>query len=379
MPEQHLHIIAFDIPYPPNYGGVIDVWFKVKALHRQGVKIHLHCFEYPGRDRKDELTVFCHKVFYYSRKLGLRQALSRKPYIVASRKSDALIERLLKDNHPILFEGLHSCYYITDERLKHRLKIFRECNIEHRYYYNLFKTSRNPYLKSYYLLESIKLKSFEKHAVTSGITAAISMADYHELQQRYPDQKIKLVPGFHANEKIISKTGHGEYVLYHGNLEVPENENAALFLLKEVFTNSHRKLIIAGMNPRPRLVRAVENCASAKLIPNPEQQEMDRLVANAHINLLVTFQATGLKLKLLNALHRGRFTLVNDFMVKGTHLQGLCNVANTPAEIISKMEDLFNDDFSEEKIRERRQKLQEYYSNEKNAQILNDIIGEKNL
>ncbi len=51
MPDKHLHIISFDIPYPPNYGGVIDVYFKIRTLHELGIKIHLHCFEYPGRDR----------------------------------------------------------------------------------------------------------------------------------------------------------------------------------------------------------------------------------------------------------------------------------------------------------------------------------------
>ena len=44
MPERQLHIVAFDIPYPPNYGGVIDVWYKLKALHAKGIKIILHCF-----------------------------------------------------------------------------------------------------------------------------------------------------------------------------------------------------------------------------------------------------------------------------------------------------------------------------------------------
>ena len=46
MQNKHLHIISFDVPYPANYGGVIDVFYKIKALHAKCVKIHLHCFEY---------------------------------------------------------------------------------------------------------------------------------------------------------------------------------------------------------------------------------------------------------------------------------------------------------------------------------------------
>jgi hypothetical protein len=42
--DRELHIISFNVPYPPNYGGVMDVFFKIRALHEQGIKIHLHCF-----------------------------------------------------------------------------------------------------------------------------------------------------------------------------------------------------------------------------------------------------------------------------------------------------------------------------------------------
>jgi hypothetical protein len=52
--EKHLHIISFDVPYPANYGGVIDVFYKLKNLHKAGVKIILHCFEY-GRGEQKEL------------------------------------------------------------------------------------------------------------------------------------------------------------------------------------------------------------------------------------------------------------------------------------------------------------------------------------
>ena len=121
MSEKHLHIISFDIPYPPNYGGVIDVFYKIKTLSGLGVKIHLHCIEYPGRERSKELDKHCVEVHYYKRKTGVFSAISFKPYIVSSRRSDEMITRLLQDDYPILFEGLHSCYYLNDSRIKDRI------------------------------------------------------------------------------------------------------------------------------------------------------------------------------------------------------------------------------------------------------------------
>ena len=60
-------MISFDIPYPPNYGGVVDVFYKLKALSQCGVKIILHCFEY-GRSHSEKLNELCAEVNYYPRK-----------------------------------------------------------------------------------------------------------------------------------------------------------------------------------------------------------------------------------------------------------------------------------------------------------------------
>ncbi|MFO8054495.1 MAG: glycosyltransferase family 1 protein [Bacteroidales bacterium] len=374
MSDNHLHIIAFDIPYPPNYGGVIDVWHKIRTLHAHGIKTLLHCFEYQGRERSNKLNEYCEAVYYYPRKTGLRQAVSGKPYIIISRKSELLMERLLKDDHPILFEGLHSCYYLTDKRLKGRPLIYREANIEHHYYYHLFKTAANLYLKTYYLVESLKLKLFEKNIRHATAVAAVSDADKRYLESRYPQTRVILLPCFHANEELSSSSGKGDYILYHGNLEVPENENAAIFLLKKVFPGFRYRLVIAGMNPRQRLKRETEKLDNVSLLPNPSQKKMQQLVRDAHINLLVTFQATGLKLKLLNALYQGRFALVNDQMVKGTYLKELCHIANTPEEIKETLHKLFEQSFNESHRKSREQVLDQYYANHTNADKLTALL-----
>ncbi|MFW6019493.1 MAG: glycosyltransferase family 1 protein [Bacteroidales bacterium] len=374
MSDQHLHIIAFDIPYPPNYGGVIDVWHKLRTLYHHKIKIHLHCFEYPGRARTDKLKQYCASVNYYKRHLGFKQALSKKPYIIATRKNEDLLQNLLKDNYPILFEGLHSCYYIDDPGLKGRKKIYRESNIEHRYYYNLFSTTRNLYLKTYYLTEALKLRFFEKKIQHASAAAVVSKADQQELQNRYPDLTVKLIPSFHPHDQIVCEPGLGNYVLYHGNLEVPENENAALYLLNEVFQHYSQKIIVAGMNPTSRLKKTIDTVENAELIANPSQEVMNELIKKAHVHLLVTFQATGLKLKLLNALYRGRFALVNDLMVRGTRFKELCHIANTPEQITKKLDELFRRPFKKEDLTGRKTLLDKHYSNHSNAEKLLDLI-----
>lgn len=375
MSEKHIHIVSFDIPYPPNYGGVIDVFYKIKALFDQGIKIHLHCIEYPGRDRTSELNKYCFSVDYYYRKTGIISALSCKPYIVCSRRSSELLKNLQKDNYPILFEGLHSCFYLTDNSLKNRIKIYRESNIEHLYYFNLFKVEKNILNKIYFLLESWKLYYFQKILKHADLMLAVSKKDTEYLQKTFPKNKVVYLPSFHANENPQIIRGKGKYALYHGNIEVPENAYAAEYLIKEVFKNVDIPLIIAGMNPPEKIRKLVNRSKNVELISNPHNEKMFELIKNAHVNVLVTFQATGLKLKLLNTLYNGRFCLVNDKMLNGTALHELCEIANDSKQLTASLKKIFECSFDQKDIDLRNIKLNGLYSNKLNAEKLISLIS----
>ena len=65
----NLHLVSLDIPFPPNYGGVIDVFYKIKALSELNCKIFLHCF-YSERKGHKTLHQYCEKVFYYERDMS---------------------------------------------------------------------------------------------------------------------------------------------------------------------------------------------------------------------------------------------------------------------------------------------------------------------
>ena len=56
-----INIISFNVPLPANYGGVIDVFYKIKTLTDLGFDIILHCFQY-GRPVAPELEKYCKEV-----------------------------------------------------------------------------------------------------------------------------------------------------------------------------------------------------------------------------------------------------------------------------------------------------------------------------
>jgi uncharacterized iron-regulated protein len=163
-------------------------------------------------------------------------------------------------------------------------------------------------------------------------------------------------------------------VLYHGNIEVPENEFAATFLVTKVFDGLDIPLIVAGMNPRKKFIKLAESRSNIMEIANPDDEKMFDLIRNAQVNILVTFQATGLKLKLLNTLYNGRFCLVNESMIKGTSLESLCETANTAEELRAKLKDLFTKEFTVNEISRREDYLKERYDNVVNGQNMIGLI-----
>lgn len=346
-----LHLISFDIPYPANYGGVIDVYYKIKALHQIGVRVHLHCFEY-HRPPAPELEEICEKVYYYPRKISGKLLFHKLPYIVISRQSEQLILQLQKYPWPILIEGLHCTHLLNDIYWANRKVIVRTHNIEHEYYQQLARAEKNLFKKYYFLNESTKLDAYEPILASSSGIAAITEKD-KEYFNKYHHQ-VKTISAFHGNASITSLAGTGNYLLYHGNLSVSENHKAALFLA-ETLANKNYQLVIAGNAPCKELKEFSQLHSNITLIANPTNEEIDKLIREAQINILVTYQNTGLKLKLLNALYKGRHCIVNKPMVEGTGLEDLTIIADIQDknDLLEKVENTYGLSFTEDNIKDR--------------------------
>ena len=95
MHKKQLHIVSFDVPFPANYGGVIDVFYKIKSMHQERVGVILHCFQY-GREKSEELESICEKVYYYKRKMNWLGFFSKTPLAgTLSFKISTTFENLL--------------------------------------------------------------------------------------------------------------------------------------------------------------------------------------------------------------------------------------------------------------------------------------------
>lgn len=371
--DKHLHIVSYSVPYPPDYGGIIDVYYRIKSLYRLGVKIHLHCYEYRG-ERNKELEDMCFTVQYYSRKLGIRYQFSFLPYIINTRQDKDLLNNLISFDAPILFDGLHSTYGINVGALKDRKKVIRAHNIEHQYYRILGRMEHNIWKKMFFYLESFRLKKYEKVMHLANRIACVSLLDHEYFQTTYGNSEF--IPSSHRFFEMESQEGFGTYILFHGNLMINENSMVAEWLVKNVAPKISYPLYIAGKNPPESLIAMCEASSNVTLIANPDDETMLRLIIDAHIHLLPLFESSGLKLKLLYALYSGRHCLVNNLMTAGTTLAPLCEIADTADDMITAINKLFKLPFTTMQAKERLERLSANYSNIENAKKIMNILFE---
>ena len=372
MIDKYLHIVTHDIPYPADFGGVIDIFYKIKTLHQNGVKIFLHCFE-NKRPRQNELDKYCVSVNYYKRNTDLRNFSFKLPFIVSSRKSDELLQNLQKDNYPILFEGIHSTYHFFNGSLNNRVVVLRLFNAEFEYYHHLAMHEKNPFRKLYFAHESKLLKKYESKLATKVPILALSGTDVELYQDNFGATNIKHLPVFLPYLAADGKEGHGCYCLYHANLSVNENEEAALWLVQHVFNDLNIPFVIAGKNPSQKLVFLTEKNPEACVVANPTDMELHDLISKAQINILPSFNNTGVKLKLLNALYNGRHCIANNAGVAGSGLNRACTIAEDEDDFKTAVKYLYDMPYTNEENNKRQQLLQ-LYNNQQNADKLIEIL-----
>ena len=269
------------------------------------------------------------------------------------------------DDAPILFEGIHTTYFLNDPKLAKRRKLIRTHNVESAYYSQLSNNTKQLFKKIYYAWESNRLAVYEKSLQHAECLFPIAKHDTAFFQNLYPNLTVIYTAAFHPFTEVISAIGQGNYCLYHGNLQIAENEKAALFLIQEVFANTDFPLVIAGKNPSKNLLQL--QTKNIQIIANPSNTELNEWIANAQIHVLPSFQTTGLKLKLLHALFAGRHCIANSDMLTGSALEGAVLLANDADAFKQQIAKYMKMPFTEADKENRIQLLQPF-SNTLNAE-----------
>lgn len=369
MLNKPLHIISFDNPFPANYGGVIDVFYKLKSLHDLGYAIHFHCFYDERNVVSDELKAITEKVYLYKKNRNPLFLFSNIPFGIISRFHKSLIHNIEAIDAPILFEGLQSTMVLHKAKLQGK-KYLRLHNLESKFYSGMFQSETQWIKKIMYYLEVRKYKEYEKQLHHFNHVFTLSVHE-KEVVKSWSDS-VTYVPVFNGNKKVMQISEQGDYALYHGDLRLPDNKRAVRFLIKIFQKIPNYKLIIASSNGKDFVTSQIKNFTNIEFVIIDSESHLDTLLENAHINVLLSFQQSGTKLKLINSLFKSRFCLINENMVDDKNILQLCEMASSEGEFITKINELKSRPYLDNL--NRKEILSQVLDDQKNAQVLASII-----
>ncbi len=364
--HNRIHIVSFDVPIPPDYGGVLDVYLRAKGLKNLGYSVILHCYEY-GRGRNHDFSEIADEIYYYDRKNGVKSVLSNLPYIVKSRNSEELLNRLLADENPILLEGQHCTFWVTELLKNHQKVAVRMHNIEWQYYRDLAKDAKTTSERLFFSLESRKLRKQELKLKKIPLLC-ISKSDQEYYQQL--GFQATYLPVTINSDLILDSLEGKPFALYHGNLSVPENKEAIDKLIQEnKRSNFDLPIIIAGKNPSSNLIKKIQ-AQGWECIANPSDSELNDLMRSCSLHLLIGFKSSGIKLKVIRALLTGKPCIATKEMTDPSGLEKHCVIWDPILPLADKINQVLN---SNQQSANRLEELEEEFGIEKLKAALKEI------
>lgn len=371
MQNKTLHIISFDNPYPPNYGGVIDVYYKIKALHELGMEIYLHCFVTKIPKESPELEAITKKVFFYNTSKNPLLMLSSIPFSVISRNNKRLLKNLKEVVAPILFEGLKTTYLVHKNQLQNYTKILRLHNIEQYYFKGISKSETSFFRKILFYFESKKYEHFEKIIHKFDRVMALSHFENEYTNSKFGNSVY--VPVFHGNEMTNRLSSFGKYALYHGDLRMSDNKRAVAFLIK-VFQKIPDYSLLIASNCGADFVKSKKASASnISFVSIENALHLNTLLENAHINVMLSFQQSGTKLKLINSLFKSRFCIINANIVDDEMVRNCCEMAETESEFVASVNRLRSQPYLD--FEKRKLVLDKLVNDNTNAKLIATLIA----
>lgn len=363
-----LQIVSFDYPYPPNYGGVMDVFYKIKALYNLGVKVHLHYFADAPKE-SSALAEICESInFYPKSNLFTSKLLTTLPMRMLVRQNADLVMNLAKLEAPILYEGLHTSHSALMSDLMQHKKYLRCHNAEAEYAAQLGRSEQNLVKKIAFKIEAFKTKTFERNLAQ--FDALLVLTDKDSTYFKKSNQRVVKLPIFHAHQGVETKSGVGDYVLFHGNLSVNENYETANWIIQSLAPILPKvEFVIAGKY-EAKLPKTWGTLPNVSFKLNPNQAEMKELIQSAQIILLKTAVPSGIKLKLIDSLALGRHIISDQNTIANSDLEKYVHQVDSTQEFAEKITALIEIPIASDAIHQRNEIFEGYLNNELNAKQL---------
>lgn len=350
--NRHVHIVCSSCPYPADHGRSIDIFEKIVALYNEDIKIHLHYFGCTEDKNVQELNHYCDTIGIYR----------------TQKENENLARCMCKDNFPLLVEGLHSTEilnWVDPDKRKVLVLLYNDASAGN---------SKPGFFQKIFLWNENKRKKHQPGLRKDCLYVCLSQKDAEILREKYQVSNVTSLPAFVPWYEVKCQEGMGHFCLYHGNLSVPTNEKAAIWLLEKVFSELRYPFVIAGKDPSRRINKLAQLYSHTCVVANPSEKQINELVQKAHINIIPSLQSVCGRYKLLHSLFEGRHCITNDTMIENTDLEKACHIANDSGSKIMTIKNLMNQPFTAGEIELRKNLLLPRYDNSKNICSLLDWL-----
>lgn len=159
-----LHVMN-DFPFPPNHGGRLDVWGRLRALEELGCRVDalVTVKTLPDAAALREVSRRVRKLQLVRRAPNVTGILSRRPLQIETRR--ALSQLRFSDSYDVvLLEQEYTIPVLEAPSLEYGKACLRVHNCESAYYAELARTERNWWKKAYYRVESERFREASKAA-----------------------------------------------------------------------------------------------------------------------------------------------------------------------------------------------------------------------
>lgn len=362
---KEIHLVCFRLPYPPDSGGVMDSFFRIKALSDLGVRIHLHVFVYGVKSDISELNNYCVSVHTYKRNFWRILRYPLLPVIVSSRMDTELLRNLNKDRLPVLFDGLHTTGWI--QHFHDRSVFLRAHNVESEYYTSLVPFSKGIN-RIYLQWESYRLKQYEKSHLNA-FTRIFTISESDKVAHEKLGGKCTSIPIFHGYDQVDISLSCKDFLLYQGDLSLPVNQNALIEVLDRNQIPAELPLIVAGKNGGRAFEEKLAQFPNLQRKVNVTTGEMRSLVKEARMVIVPSLHTSGMKQKLFPPLYLGHWIIASPENSTFTDLDKLLELVpvNSFRETILAY---WHRKFGQEEIDNRRPLLEGEFSDSYKAKSL---------
>jgi glycosyltransferase involved in cell wall biosynthesis len=305
-------IVASDFPYPPNHGGRVDVWWRIRLLHKMGFTLDLVATvkEDPLPEDVTQVHNFVRNIQICHRRRRLTDALAITPWQVKSR--DRLREIPLRDTYDIVLLEGHYVYAVLDNpTLRAKIRVLRIHNNESVYFKELAAAMKGHWKGLYFRAESKKFQRMEPklHKQVQNMLF-ISRDEFLDSTKHHPELNSIFMPPAIPVDRFRRAPLNSRQALLLGSLFMENNKEAVHWYIQCVHPLlSHLdgyRLVVAG-NSRGQslswLSQLAEKFDNIVVVDTPTSTE--RLYEESSVMVNPMLHGAGVKLKTIEAIQYG--------------------------------------------------------------------------